>query len=170
MRTIITFIFCAMYFSLSFGQCNVVTDAGVDKHRCSPDSTVQFGGSPVASNGTPPYIYEWWIDPIETSFQSNPYIYGSDILNDTTAENPIIESSSSLIGDSLFLYLRITDDLGCQDTDTVLLTTTHFGVTLGTFEFSIMKGDSVYLNQGSNVSHGFGNTSYLWQPSQVLAI
>ena len=68
-----------------------------------------------------------------------------------------------------YIYLKITDDLGCQDTDTVLLTTTDFGITLPSYEYSIMKGDSVYLNQGSNVGPGFGSTSYLWQPSHGLS-
>ena len=104
MKTITAFTFCFLSFSLVLGQCDIIADAGENKHRCSPDSSVQFGGNPVASNGTPPYTYEWWIDPIETSIQSVPFIYASDILNDTTAENPICESSSSFIGDSLYIF------------------------------------------------------------------
>ena len=56
MKPIVVVVLFITSFSLVMGQCDA--DAGDDKHRCSPDSTIELGGSPAALNGTPPYTYE----------------------------------------------------------------------------------------------------------------
>lgn len=163
---LILIFLCISWISLN-AQC--VADVE-DKHRCSVDSTVQLGGTPTALNGTPPYTYEWWIEPIPTSSQAMPYIYASDILDDTTLANPtLIYTSDSYIGDSINFYLKITDDIGCQSEDTMLLTTTHFGIHLIYHDYYIEPNDSVYLNQIPNICCGFGSTSYSWSPSHGLS-
>lgn len=152
----------------SFSQC--IADAGADIHRCSPDSSVQLGGSPSAYGGALPYTYAWSINPISTSSQTIPFIFASDVLDDTTNSNPIlVYTGSSFIDDSLEFYLTITDNIGCQSFDTVLLTTTHFNGHSGYFEYWINEGDSVYLDQTPNITGGFGEAIYDWNPSYGLS-
>jgi len=153
----------------SNAQCTA--NAGYSVHRCSTDSTVMLGGSPSAIGGTPPYTYEWWITPIPYIPPSFPYLFASNILNDTTISNPtLIYTGSSFIGDSITFYLRITDNVGCQSIDSVLLTTSHFGVHVYTWSYNIYQGDSIYLNQVPNVGGGFGNSTYSWAPTHGLNI
>lgn len=168
MKSILTII---AYLTLCSGiksQC--IADAGTAIHRCSPELYVQLGGSPTAFGGIPPYEYEWWIDPIPTSSQIIPYIYASHILNDTTIATPtLIYTGGSFIGDSIEFYLKITDQLGCQSFDTLVLTTSFFGQHLMYYDYWINQGDSVYLNQTPNVGGGFGATTYDWNPSYGLS-
>lgn len=148
-------------------QC--IANAGTNIHICSPDSSAQLGGNPTAFGGVPPYVYEWWIDPIPTSSQTIPYLFASNILDDTTSANPTLIYTGSLINDSISFYLKITDSLGCESMDTIKLTKTHFGINLLSFSYWINQGDSVYLDQGANISGGWGNTFYSWSPTHGLS-
>jgi len=147
-------------------QC--IANAGEDIHRCSPDSVMVFGGDPSANNGVPPYIYEWWIEPIPTGSEVVPFIYASNMLNDTSIANPSFIYTGSFLGSSMTFFLRITDGLGCQGIDTIVLTTSIFNVHLIYHEYWINQGDSVFLNQIPNISGGFDTAMYDWNPSYGL--
>ncbi len=151
-----------------YAQC--MANAGGDKHKCENDS-IQFGSNPTASLGVPPYIYEWWITPIPFIPPSFPYLFASNILNDTTLSNPIlIYNNLCDVVDSLTLYVRITDSNGCQSTDSCKLTFSVFNQHLTTWSYNINQGDSIYLNQVPNVGGGFGNSTYSWAPTHGLNI
>lgn len=167
MKHFTLFFVCFFGFHFGYTQCNA--DAGADIHRCSPDSIVQFGGNPTAIGGTPPYTYLWSMDPIPTQLQSMPFIYASHMLDDTTAANPNFIYNGSFLEESMTFYLTVTDAAGSQSMDTILLTTSIFGVHLIIYEFTINKGDSVYLNFIPNICCGFGDYSYVWSPSHGLS-
>lgn len=160
-------IACLTFTHTTNAQC--IANAGDDVHLCSPDSSAQLGGNPTAFGGVPPYVYEWWIDPIPTSSQTIPYLFASNILDDTTSANPTLIYTGSFINDSISFYLKITDSLGCESVDTIVLTKTHFGLNLLSFSYWINQGDSVYLNQGANIGGGWGNTFYSWSPTHGLS-
>ncbi|MGQ9546749.1 MAG: PKD domain-containing protein, partial [Dehalococcoidia bacterium] len=80
---------------------NPVADAGADKGVCEGSSVV-IGGSPTASNGTPPYTYRW----------SPPAG-----LNDTEIANP----AASPTGNTTYT-VTVTDAHGCTDSDSVKVT------------------------------------------------
>jgi len=166
-KNIVLIIACLAYTQISNAQC--IANAGADLHICSPDSSAQLGGNPTAFGGVPPYVYEWWIDPIPTLSQTTPYLYASNILDDTTSANPTLIYTGSLIDDSISFYLKITDSLGCESMDTIVLTKTHFGINLLSFSYWINQGDSVYLDQGANIGGGWGNTFYSWSPTHGLS-
>lgn len=148
-------------------QC--IANAGEDIHRCSPDSVVILGGDPTAYNGVPPYIYEWWIDPISTGSEVVPFIYASTMLNDTSVANPSFIYTGSFLDSSMTFFLRITDSLGGQSIDTINVTTSIFNVHLIYHDYWINQGDSVFLNQIPNISGGYGTTIYDWNPSYGLS-
>jgi len=148
-------------------QC--IANAGEDIHRCSPDSVVVLGGNPTAMNGTPPYTYEWTMDPIPTGSPTEPFIYASNMLSDTSMASPSFVYTGSFLNSSMTFYLRITDGLGCQSVDTVNITTSIFNVHLMYHEYWINQGDSVYLNQTPNISGGYGIPTYDWNPSNGLS-
>lgn len=164
---LLLFLFCSIWFCFGYSQC--IADAGADIHRCSPDSTVQLGGNPSAIGGTPPYTYKWSMNPIPTSSGSIPYIFASNMLDDTTSANPNFVYTGSFLDTLITFYLTITDDVGCQSMDSIVLTTTLFWEHLLTHEYIINQGDSVFLNQQPNICCGFGNTSYIWSPSHGLS-
>ncbi len=165
----ITVIIILFMTSLSI-QAQCVANAGFDIHRCRSDSSVQLGGNPTAFGGVPPYTYTWSIDPISTSSQSIPFIYASDILDDTTGTNPnLIYLGGFFIGDSLLFYLKVTDSIGCWSFDTLLLTTSQFNKHVLYFDYYINEGDSIYLNNTPNISGGFGTIIYDWEPSYGLS-
>ena len=146
-------------------QCTA--NAGGVLHRCSPDSSVQLGGNPTAVTGVPPFSYEWSIEPIAFVPPAIPYLYASDILGDTTAANPFLLYNN--VGDSIAFFLKITDSFGCISRDTMILTTTHFGIHLLSWNYYINPGDSVYLNEVPNIGSGYGTTFYDWDPSHGLS-
>ncbi len=156
-----------LFFIPAFLHAQCTADAGTDSHYCSETHSIQLGGNPTASGGTGPYTYEWWIDPIYLGVSSKPYIYASDILDDTTIANPILSYYKE---DSLTFFVRVTDSLGCQDVDTVIFTFSHFGYHLFYWTYYINPGDSVYLNEVPNIGGGYGNyTFYDWNPSHGLS-
>ncbi|MGD9116291.1 MAG: PKD domain-containing protein [Dehalococcoidia bacterium] len=81
--------------------CDLVADAGPDEEICAGDS-VQIGGSPTASDGTPPYTYSW-----------TP----TDGLNNPTAANP----NAAPYGTTTYTVL-VTDDEGCTSSDSMTVT------------------------------------------------
>ncbi len=145
-------------------QC--VADAGSDQHRCNSSMSVQLGGAPTASFGTPPYSYTWSINPISFGAITLPNLYASNILDDTTSANPTLTYLN--IEDSVKFYLKVTDALNCTSFDTCTITTSNFGIHLGQFVYNITRGDSVFLNQGANVFGGVGST-FLWSPTHGLS-
>ncbi len=167
MKNLILIFFAVLSSFHINAQC--IANAGEDIHRCSPDSVVVLGGNPTAINGQSPYTYEWWIDPILTGSQVVPYIYASNMLNDTSIANPIFIYTGSFLDSSMTFFLRITDDTGCQSLDTITVTTSIFNVHLIYHEYWINQGDSVFLNQIPNISGGFGTFMYDWNPSYGLS-
>jgi len=108
-----------------FVDAQCVADAGIDKHNCFSDSSVQIGGSPTAIGGTPPYTFEWSIDPIPYAPPIFPFLYASDILDDTTISNPTFIYNEA--EDSIPFYLKIIDSFGCISYDTIIVTTSFLG-------------------------------------------
>ncbi|RFC54742.1 T9SS type A sorting domain-containing protein [Brumimicrobium aurantiacum] len=163
--TILT-VLLLIFSTNSLSQCQAIS--GKHIHRCSVDSTIQLGGSPAALGGTPPYTYEWSIDPIPTLSQVVPYVHTSHLLNDTTIANPTF-SGNSFVEDSILFYLKVTDNQGCQSFDTLLVTTSQFFIHLGQLSFTINAGDSIYLDDGTNVMASFQPSTYDWNPSYGLS-
>ncbi|PMB27039.1 hypothetical protein CEN47_15425 [Fischerella thermalis CCMEE 5319] len=157
---------------LAFSQ--MIVDAGANQHLCDPDwnnDTIIIGGNPTATGGIPPYTYTWSITPIEAFFPgSGIYFNASDLLNDTTIPNPVlIEVYPMNCLNTNYFRLTVTDALGTTLTDSVQITASSFFHHLLWYGWTINQGDSVFLNEGSNVGGGIGNLSYLWQPSHGLS-
>lgn len=153
-------------FKGSFAQCDA--NAGADVHLCPGDNGVVMGGIPTAVNGIPPFNYEWAMTPVSTGMTSKPFLYASDFLNDTSVANPQIGYLSSFMDSSLVFSLKITDSVGCQAYDTVIVTASYFNTVLLDWTFSIHQGDSVFLDKGANISGGYGPTTYSWSPVHGL--
>lgn len=170
MKAILTIFVCLTFYAGTYAQCNA--DAGIDQHKCLNDTSNQslviIGGNPSANFGTPPYSFSWSINPIEfVPGSSIPYLYASDILNDTTISNPHILYETA--SDSIMFYLTITDSLGCTSSDSCVVTFTLFGQHLIYHDYWINEGDSVFLNQIPNIGGGYGETIYDWNPSYGLS-
>lgn len=147
-----------------YAQC--VADAGSNQHRCDSELSVQLGGAPTAAFGTPPYTYSWSIDPFYIGAIGFPYMYASNFLNDTTLANPSLAYLN--LGDTMQFYLKVTDALNCISYDTTTITTSNFSFHLAQYLYNITLGDSVFLNQGANISGGVGS-SYSWSPTHGLS-
>lgn len=166
----INILLLSFLVSYQFISAQCVADAGQDIHRCSSDTSVQLGGDPTAIGGTPPYIYEWSIDPIPFIPPTFPFLYASNMLDDTSIANPSFIYAGSLMDDSIPFFLRITDSIGCISYDTIILTTSFFGIHLAYWTYNIYLGDSVYLNEGTNVGCiNDPQCKYLWSPTHGLS-
>lgn len=145
-----------------FAQFSV--DAGGNRHICSNfdslPNEVQLHAN--VSGGVEPYIYNWFINPIE--MVSGTILYASQLLNDTTIADPII-------GDLLpmQLYLEVIDAEGNVARDSLEISVSVFAQSLHFMSFTIQEGDSIYLNYGSNISGGVGNLTYQWLPTDGLS-
>ncbi|MFM6935238.1 MAG: T9SS type A sorting domain-containing protein [Flavobacteriales bacterium] len=163
MRTLLLLIGVSFIF-MGNAQCDIRVE---NKHRCSPETGVTLGGANTYSTGVLPFQYSWEIDPIYVGSSIFPYFYASNILNDTTLANPSLVYNS--IGDSMVFYVTLTDASGCQDTDTMLLTTSVFTLNCSEFNYWINPGDSVFLNESPNIGGGYGSITYDWDPSVGLS-
>ncbi len=163
------FITISILLSNASIQAQCVADAGVDTLIwCALDSTPAIlGGNPSASFGIPPYSYTWYIsEPYNPVPGSTLIFYASDFLSDTTMPNPIIIDYCG--SGSMKFYLKITDSLGCTNIDSCLVLSSVYNHHLGYWSVCIWKGDSVYLDIGSNLTGGIGQLTYLWRPNHGL--
>ncbi|HBH06009.1 MAG TPA: hypothetical protein DDX92_05350 [Flavobacteriales bacterium] len=153
-------------YKVTFAQCDA--NAGADVHLCPADNGVVMGGVPTAVNGIPPFTYEWAMTPVSTGMTSKPFLYASDFLNDTSIANPQIDYLSSFMDSSLVFFLKITDSVGCQAYDTVIVTASYFNTGLLDWTFSIKQGDSIFLDKGANISGGYDPITFSWSPVHGL--
>jgi gliding motility-associated-like protein len=128
--------------------------AGPDKSlvACSGDS-VQLGGSPAATGGTPTYHYDW---------------FPNAGISDTAASNPYV----SHLGSSVTYTLVVTDSFGCKGSDQVT-------VNVSNATLVAEAGNNVAFCQGASVSITLGGTptavggtvpfNYVWSPSAGLS-
>lgn len=112
-----------------------VLNAGVDRELCIGD-TIH-----LQANVTPP-------NPLYT-FTWSP---NAD-LNDFTVSNPVFDGVTTTM-----LTVVVADEIGCADTDLVLMTVNPSDFLFADGDRSICPGDSAQLTVT-------GGVSYLWQPA-----
>ena len=149
---------------LLFGVLNshgqLVVDAGPDTILCD-ENVIGYvlGGSPTAQGGSPPYSYTWSCEYVHRT----GIYYASSFLNDTTLENPEIDSGF----DTLVFRLEVTDDNGVSSTDSVTLIHSSYLYCLGDCMEYINEGDSVRLYHC--VMGGIQPLSFSWEPQESLS-
>ncbi len=126
---------------------NPVADAGVDVEVCQ-GTGASIGGSPSASGGTAPFSYAW-----------SP----ATGLNDSSAANPIATPSATTT-----YILTVTDNHGCTDTDTVLVTINPNPTADAGGDQQICASDSASLGGAPSASGGTAPYSYSWSPATGL--
>ncbi len=151
----------------AIAQCTA--DAGPDKILCNylGVDTIQIGGNPSATSGTPPFTYSWSANYTITIGTLTFHYYASDFLNDTTLANPSIINAFNEI-DSMFFVLTVTDSSNNVCSDSVLIRFSNWTVNLGTVTFNILQGDTAYYNWGPNIGGGIPPFQYLWKPNSGL--
>jgi hypothetical protein len=149
-------------------QCSA--SAGEDQHVCvsatGPIAQL-IGGTPTAQGGTPPFTYTWSTEPLALYPGSSIILHASDLLNDTTASNPVVTGGMEL-GEITF-HVQITDATGCTSMDSCKVGFSLFYHHLMYYGWGILQGDSIFLDNGTNVWGGVGPLTYLWQPSHGLS-
>ncbi len=144
----------------SHAQCKA--DAGDSSIVLCYGDTITLGGNPSAFNGVPPYTYSWSIEPVQVGALR---FYASHFLNDTTLSNPEMTESW---GEKLEFFLTVTDANNCTSRDSIRILFSQYTIGLGFISRTINKGDSVYLNNGSNIGGGIGSKKYVWRPNHGL--
>ena len=118
---------------------NPTANAGTDDATCYDDgvNSIVLNGS--ATGGTSPYTYSW-----------SPATY----LNNAASEDPTFSNAPA---GTYTLTLTVTDDNGCQDTDTVDLVIYGNPICSATNNGPICAGDDVSLSET-----GGDAVSWLW--------
>lgn len=109
--------------------------------------------------------YKWSARYEFTIGSTNYILHASDLLNDTTIENPKLIYDGA---DSVFFKLTIIDSLGNICYDSIQVVFSYFGTHLAYISPTILHGDSVFLNFTPNAFGGLGKVSYLWRPNHGL--
>lgn len=143
-----TLLLCFCYFNNSKAQV-LKANAGPGKIVCY-NANVPVGGSPSATGGTPPYTYDWGVNPALSSY---------------TAANPTILG----ITQSMWLRLVVTDKLGTKDTSYAYLEVDiihTFGAGIDT-GFCYGQQNGVKIGLASN-SNGTSAQTFSWIPTVGL--
>ncbi len=123
-------------------------DAGSDTTVCIGD-TVQLGGTPTASGGTPPYTYSW--SPAAG-------------LSNASSANPVFTASTP---GTYELVVTVTDGTECTASDTVRVVVYELSLDPGPTQ-EICIGETVQLGGMPTVSGGVLPYTYQWSPSSGL--
>jgi PKD repeat protein len=123
-----------------------VADAGVTGPM-GPTGKI-LGGSPTASNGTPPYTYSW-----------TP----ATGLSSTTAANPNAKPSATTS-----YTVTVTDSNGCQATSKVTVSMNDLKADAGN-DLNICQGGTIWLGSGNAAQGGVPPYTYQWSPSTGLS-
>ena len=171
--SIITAIIISFFSFNTFAQTSLTADAGADQHVCvdihTGLDTSQIGGMPSALGGIPPYHYSWEF----TFTDAMGFItHASHFLNDTSLANPLINNyiyyNSSTDPQLPYLVLTVTDSIGAISKDSIIITFSSFGMSLGgPSTYYVEKGDSVFCH--GNVVFGGIDTLYsTWNPNHGI--
>ncbi len=122
-------------------------NAGSDRSECSGGADPSLGGSPAATGGTPPYVYNW-------TGSGAPY------LSSSSSANPTFDAGAASPG-VYNLYLEVVDANGCSDTDgPVVVTVYELPVASITATTPVCPGDAIDFSGGA--TGGLGPYSYTW--------
>jgi uncharacterized repeat protein (TIGR01451 family) len=125
---------------------NPTADAGPDKELLCGEPSVQIGGSPTGSGGTPPYTYSW--TPTAG-------------LDDPTSANPNASAAGTYT-------VRVTDANGCWDEDSVTVTVFDAPTANAGDDKEICPGGSVVIGGDPTASGGTPPYTYSWTPTEGL--
>jgi len=167
MKSVFSLLLLLTLSNLNNASAQCIANAGSDVIVCAKLNgmdTVQIGGVPIATGGTPPYTLAWETYHQFTIGQYTFEYNASDILNDTTIANPTIITNPET---PLQFTLTITDANGLVCSDSMLVRFSSFGTHLGSMSHYIHQGDSVQLNLG-NLIGGISPVQYLWRPNHGL--
>ena len=132
-----------------------IADAGIDRVMvsCSSDS-IQVGGFPAASSGTPPYTYQW--SP-STAFRSS-----------TNVANPYIGN----LGSDTYYNLVVTDQNGCIASDTMLIriVPSTLSVNISPTNVAWCEGTASSSNLTALVVGGTAPFTYIWSGSNLAPL
>lgn len=169
MKLIILYASILLFAGNCYSQCRA--EAGLDKHLCHDGTTntqVSLGGNPTAALGTPPFTYEWRIDPIPfVAGTTSPAYHAHHLLDDTTSANPTLLYDCP--ADSVLFHVTVTDANNCVSTDSCWVSYSCFGSFLVGYTYTIDQGDSVYLNENTLIGSNYNPMSYEWSPSHGLS-
>ena len=143
-----------------FGSCSAIAsvtislntlpiaDAGADQVFCTGGG-VQIGGSPTASGGGGSAFTYLWDNPAS--------------LDDNTASNP---NATPLVNTTY--TVTITDNLGCTDTDAVIVSVTLPPTVDAGFDVLLCSGNSNVLGGAPTSSGGISPYIYSWSNGASL--
>ncbi|MCE9538679.1 MAG: hypothetical protein K8R85_05615, partial [Bacteroidetes bacterium] len=165
-RSILILTLLSLYYNNTFGQC--IANSGSDRVICTNMfgvDTTQIGTTSSVIGGIPPYTYKWETNYTVTVGSNTITKTASDFLNDTTLATPLVIASAE---NPVIFILTIIDSIGNVCKDTTMVRFSHFTINLGYLTYNISLGDSIYLNNGTNVSSNFPPFQYLWKPNVGL--
>jgi hypothetical protein len=161
-------LFLLLIFFSFHSAAQLTAEAGEDTTVCQSwqgTTSFIFGGSPAATGGTPPYTYTWECNYLYAIGAFSQMMTASYFMDDTTSASPALIYS---VEEPVTFYLTVEDATGAIATDSILVSTSVFGLHLGEWNFSLLAGDSVKIDFGPNVLGGTGPLEYLWQPNHGL--
>lgn len=158
----LTYLLLFLIFSFSASaQNNCSAHAGKDLIFCSQDKYLgtRLGGNPTAT-GTPPFTYKW-----ESRVDVFHIKWASDMLVDTTVANPEVKLLYHHINP---FYLTVTDANGEVCKDTMIIRVSSYVGNTALHQYTILQGDSVLLDRGTNIGSPFKPVKYVWIPNEGL--
>ncbi|RYD53246.1 MAG: T9SS type A sorting domain-containing protein [Sphingobacteriales bacterium] len=157
----------------SQAQSSLTVSAGPDKAWCStlqgtPADTPVLGGSPTASGGTAPYVYQWSL--LYTDYRGNHVspMPSAFLRNDQSANPTMLQKTGT---DSARAIVQVTDASGRIARDTTWLYFQTIMCTTGNDPvISKQPADTVtlFLTGGGCMSNFRPYTDYRWRPADDL--
>jgi hypothetical protein len=168
MKKIFIYVMLLFLWKASTAQCTV--DAGDDLILCVMDLTPFTNDTPrlsaSVSNAIEPFLASW-STTIETGLISYPFIYASDLLEDTTSLTPYINTQIYNENNALIIFkVEIIDSIGNSCSDSIVIRFSNFFITM--IDYHVYKQADDTTSIYASVAGGIPPVTYSWFPKDNI--
>lgn len=179
MKKIVLIVVLKVFGHNLFSQLEA--DAGLNLYLCdsigssklaplsSSRQSKLLGSTPTARGGAMPYKYKWTYI-YKTNLTSKPYIYASDLLNDTSISNPVLKDGFSswlysYPNRKLTITLEVTDNTGTVVKDSIDIIQSLYKYKMVSERYKSQK-DTILFE--SNIGGGVIPLKFSWSPRNYI--
>lgn len=164
--------FLTSFFFFFFYQINAqcVVDIGEDRIICLHNYSILGDTIPLSTTITTNVLEPYqiiWSTKIVTNLISLPFLYASDLLNDTSGLTPLLYTNVYIENNIPIVFvIEVIDSIGNSCKDSISIKFSNFQISMETYEVQQHSGDTFQIQAFS--LGGIPPIKYTWGPKENI--